>query len=54
MEGQIRAITRNMEGQESSGLGTHEVKLQKYLDLCTHPDVRKFEVKIRVYTRVWV
>ena len=52
MEGQIRVILRHMEGQESSGSDTHEGKLQKYLDLCTHPDVRRFEVKIRVYTQV--
>ena len=28
-------------------------KIQKYLDLCTHPDVRRFEVKSCMYTRVW-
>ena len=28
-------------------------KIQNYLALCTHPDVRGFEVKSRVYTRVW-
>ena len=54
MEGQIRVISRHMEGQESSGSDTHEGKLQKYLDLWTHPDVRGFEVKSGVYTRVWV
>ena len=46
MYGQIQEISRNMEGQEISGLGTHQGKLQKYLDLCTHPDVRGFEVNI--------
>ena len=51
--GSIRAISRHMEGQESSGSDTHEGKLQKYLDLCTHPDVRGFEVKSHVYTQVW-
>ena len=53
MEGQLRVISRHMEGQETSGLDTHEGKLQKYLDLCTHPDVHGFEVKSHVYTRVW-
>ena len=47
MEGQIRAILRHMEGQDSSGLDTHQGKLQKYLDLCTHPDVRGFKGNIR-------
>ena len=28
-------------------------KIQKYLDLCTHPDVHGFEVKSHVYMRVW-
>ena len=43
-----------MEGQESSGSDTHQGKLQKYLDLCTHPDVRGFKGHIRVYMREWV
>ena len=30
MKGQIQAISRHMEGQESSGLNTHEGKLKKY------------------------
>ena len=51
MEGQIRAILRNMEGQKPSDSGTNEGKLQKYLDLCTHPDVRGFKVNTYVYTR---
>ena len=50
MEGQIQAVWRNMEGQQLSGLDTHQGKLKKYLDLCTHPDLRSFEVKSRVYT----
>ena len=29
-------------------------KLQKYLDLCTHPNVHGFEVKSHVYMWVWV
>ena len=29
-------------------------KIQNCLDLCTHPDVSRFEVKSHVYTRVWV
>ena len=29
-------------------------KLQKDFELCTHPDVRGFEVKSHVYMRVWV
>ena len=47
MEGKIRAISRHMEGQESSGSDTHQGKLQKYLDLCTHPNVRGFKGNIR-------
>ena len=54
MEGQIRVIMRHMEGQETSDLDPHQGKLQKYLDFCTHPDVCGFEVKSRVYMRVWV
>ena len=49
MEGQIQVISRHMEGQESSGLGSYEGKIQKYSDLCKHPDVRGFEVKSHVY-----
>ena len=54
MEGQVQVISRHMEGQESSGSDTHQGKLQKYLDLCTHLDVRGFEVKSRMYTQVFV
>ena len=54
MEGRILAFSRNLEGQDSSGLDTHEGKLKKYLDLSTHPDVRGFEVKSCVYMRVWL
>ena len=53
MEGQIRDISRHVEGQDTRDLDPHQGKLQKYLDLCTHPDVRGFEVNIRVYTWVW-
>ena len=48
MEGKIRAISRHMEGQDTSDLDPHKEKLQKYLAFCTHPDVRGFEV-ISVY-----
>ena len=51
MEGQIRAISKHMEGQETSDLDPHQGKLQKYLAFCTHPDVRGFKGNIRVYTR---
>ena len=51
MEGKIRAISRHMEYQESNGSNTHEGKIKKYLDLCTHPDVHGFEVNIHVYTQ---
>ena len=51
MEGQIQEISRNMEGQETSGSDTHQGKLQKYLDLCTHSDVSGFEVNIHIYTQ---
>ena len=51
MEGQIQAISRHMEGQETSDSDPHQGKLQKYLAFCTHPDVRGFEGQIRVYTR---
>ena len=37
MESQIRAISRHMEGQDTSVLDPYQGKLQKYLDLCTHP-----------------
>ena len=51
MEGQIRVISRHMEGQETSESDPHQGKLQKYLDLCTHPDVHGFKGNIRVYMR---
>ena len=40
-----------MEGEETSDSDPHQEKLQKYLDLCTHPDVRGFKGNIRVYTQ---
>ena len=49
MKGRIRAISRHMEGQESSESDPHQGKLQKNLDFCTHPDVRGFRGKTRVY-----
>ena len=39
MEGQIRAISRHMEGQETSDSDPHQGKIQNYLAFCTHPDV---------------
>ena len=39
-----------MEGQETSDLDPHQGKLQKYLDLCTHPYVHGFKGNIHVYT----
>ena len=50
MEGQIRVISRHMEGQETSGSDTHQGKLQKYFSFCTHPDVHGFKGNIHVYT----
>ena len=47
MEGQIRAISRDIEGQETSDS-------DPYLAFCTHPNVRSFKDHIRVYTREWV
>ena len=48
MEGQIRAISRHMEGQETSDSDPHQVKLQKYLAFCTHPDgLRSISAYIR-------
>ena len=51
MEGQIRAISRHMEGQETSDSDPHQGKLQNYLSFCTHPDVCGFKGNIHVYTR---
>ena len=54
MEGQIRAILRHMEGQETSDSDPNQGKLQKYLAFYTHPDVRGFKGfkgYICVYTR---
>ena len=51
MEDQIRAISRHMEGKETSDSDPHQVKLQNHLALFTHPDVRGFKSQIRVYTR---
>ena len=51
MEGQIQVISRHMEGQETSDSDAYQGELQKYLDLCTHPDVRGFNSNIRVYMR---
>ena len=44
MEGQIWAISRHMDGQETSDSDPHQGKLQNYLAFCTHPDVRGFRV----------
>ena len=51
MEGQIQAISRHMEGQETSDSDPHQGKLQNYLDFFTHPDVCGFEGHICVYMR---
>ena len=45
----MQAISRHMEGQETSDSNPHQGKLQNYLPFCTHPDVRGFEGKNRVY-----
>ena len=50
MEGQIRAISRHMEGQEKSDSNPHQGKLQKYLAFYKHLDVHGFKGYIRVYT----
>ena len=54
MEGQIRVISRHMEGQETSESDPCQGKLQKDLDFCTHPDVRDFRSQTHVYTRLGV
>ena len=51
MEGRIRAISRHMEGQETSESDPHQGKLQNNLAFCTHPDVHGFRGQTRVYTR---
>ena len=51
MEGQIYAILRNMEGQETSDSDPHQGKIQNYLELSTHLDVHGFKGNIHVYTR---
>ena len=51
MEGQIRVISRHMEGQETSDLDPNQGKLQNYLAFSTNPNVRGFEGQIRVYMR---
>ena len=56
MEGQIRAMSRHMEGQETSDSDQHQGKLWNYFAFCTHPDVRGFEGHIhknRFKSRVW-
>ena len=51
MKGRIRAISRNMEGQETSELDPHQGKLQNNLAFCTHPDVCGFKGQTHVYTQ---
>ena len=46
-----KAISRHMEGQETSESDPHQGKLQKNLAFCTHPDVRGFRGQTHVYTR---
>ena len=50
MEGQIQAISRHIEGQETSDLDPHQGKLQNHLAFCTHPDERGFKGQTPVYT----
>ena len=52
MEGQIRAISSHMEGQETSDSDPHQGKLQNHLAFCTHPDVRGFNGQTRVHRDV--
>ena len=52
MKGQIRAISRHMEGQESYESDPSQGTVQKDSDLCTHPDVRDYRGNIRVCTRL--
>ena len=51
MEGQIQAISRHVEVQETSDSDPHQEKLQNYLAFCAHIDVHGFKVQIHVYTR---
>ena len=50
MEGQIQAISRHMEGQETSDSVPHQEKPQNYLAFCTHPDFAGLRV-ISTYIR---
>ena len=50
MEGQIQAISRHMEGQETSDSDPHQGKIQNHLAFFTRPDVRGSKGQIRVYT----
>ena len=52
MKGRIRVISRHMEGQESNESDPSQGKLQKDLDLCTHPDLRDYRGQTRVCTRL--
>ena len=52
LKGQIRVISRHMEGQESNESDPSQGKLQKDLDLCTHPDVRGYRGYIHVCIRL--
>ena len=54
MKGQVRAISRHMEGQEISESDPCQGKLQNNLAFCTHPDVRGFRGQTRVYMREMV
>ena len=48
-KGQIRAISRHMEGQETSDSDPHQGKIQNYLSFCTHPDVHGFRGQTHIY-----
>ena len=50
MEGQIRAISRHMEGQDTSDSDPYQGKLQNHLAFCMHPNVCGFKGQTRVYT----
>ena len=51
MKGQIRAISRHMEGQETSESDPCQGKIENNLAFCTHPDVRGFRGQTCVYTQ---
>ena len=54
MEGQIRAILRHMEGQDTRDLDPHQGKLQKYLDYAHIPMYTVIGVKPAYVRSYWV